>query len=131
MPVRMDTHDPEIELTPGTTKSEIVCLLYENRGLGYRPSEIRDRLDLPRGTAPTTLGRLVDEGYVGKTNDGLYYALTERDDLGRYAAAREQTRRLFDETGTPEEPPESDVDLDEIESEVDELDDAAREQFDL
>jgi len=60
-----------------------------------------------------------------------YYALTERDDLGRYAAAREQTRRLFDETGTPEEPPESDVDLDEIESEVDELDDAAREQFDL
>ena len=96
MPVRREDHDEEIDLTPGTRKSEIVCLLYQNRGLGYRPVEIQEELDLPRGTTATTLTRLVDDGYVGKTADSVYYALQERDDLARYAAAREQTERLFE-----------------------------------
>lgn len=130
MPVRMDTHQPEIDLTPGTTKSEIVCLLYENRGLGYRPSEVRDALEIPDGTATTTLSRLVDEGYVGKTADGLYYALDERDDLGRYAAARDQTERLFrsrdaDAAATP------DVESVVSDAELDELTAAAEDEFDL
>jgi DNA-binding IclR family transcriptional regulator len=130
----MEDHDEEIDLTPGTTKSAIVCLLYRNRGLGYRPVEIQEELDLPRGTTATTLARLVDDGYVGKTADSIYYALRERDDLARYAAAREQTAQLLAQHDRePDETAESvpDVDLDAIEAEVEALDDAAESVFDL
>jgi hypothetical protein len=87
MPVRLDTHDPEIDLTLGTTKSDIVAFLYENPEYGYRPAEIRDRLDIPHGTATTTLKCLQDHGYLGKTEDGYYHALDNREDLQRYVAS--------------------------------------------
>lgn len=139
MPVRMEDHDEEIDLTPGTRKSEIVCLLYRNRGLGYRPVEIQEELDLPRGTTATTLTRLVDDGYVGKTADSVYYALQERDDLARYAAAREQTERLFEtherepdgEDGVSGASESGDADRDAVAAEVKALDEAAEAELDL
>jgi hypothetical protein len=134
MPVQMDEYDEEIDLTPGTTKSTIVCFLYENRGLGYRPVEIQEALDLPRGTTATTLTRLVDDGYVGKTSDSIYYALDERDDLARYAATREQTTRMFEHhEREPDESPSTptEIDTDAIEAEVAELDEAVESEFDL
>jgi hypothetical protein len=139
MPVRMEDHDEEIDLTPGTRKSEIVCLLYRNRGLCYRPVEIQEELDLPRGTTATTLTRLVDDGCVGKTADNVYYTLQECDDLARYAATREQTERLFEtherepdgEDGTGRAGESGDADLDAVETEVEALDEAADAELDL
>ncbi len=108
MPVLLKDHDSDLELRPGTTKSDIVVYLYQNPEWGYSPQEIKEALDIPRGTATTTLKRLHDDDYVGKTDDGYYYALSERDDIRRYLSSLNQVDRLFghhrDADATPEEP---------------------------
>lgn len=129
MPVHLDTHNPEIDLTPGTTKSDIVAMLYNNPEYGYRPAEVRDHLDIPDGTATTTLKRLYDQGYLDKTEDGHYHALEHREDLRRYVAGLDQVGRMFGEPAAegPQEVPDDEderpgsVDDDAIEDELEEL----------
>ncbi|WEL16762.1 Transcriptional regulator, TrmB family [Halorhabdus sp. SVX81] len=108
MPVLLNDHDSDLTLRPGTTKSDIVAYLYRNPEWGYSPKDITEALDIPRGTATTTLKRLYDDDYVGKTDDGYYHALGERDDIRRYVSSLEQAHRLFghhrDADATPEEP---------------------------
>ena len=108
MPVLLKDHDSEINLRPGTTKSDIVAYLYQNPEWGYSPQDLKDALDIPRGTATTTLKRLYDDGYIGKTDDGYYYALSEREDIRRYVSSLNQVDRMFghhrDADATPEEP---------------------------
>lgn len=129
MPVHLDSHDPEIDLTPGTAKSDIVAFLYSNTEYGYRPNEISVELDIPHGTATTTLTRLHEEGYIGKTEDSYYYALDNREDLRRYVASLDQLDRMFNQ---PSEKPvsesshsepltEESVDEATLDAEVDEL----------
>ncbi|WP_263019594.1 MarR family transcriptional regulator [Natronobiforma cellulositropha] len=135
MPVLLEDHDPEITLQPGTTKSDVVEYLYRNPEWGYSPRDIKESLDIPRGTATTTLKRLYDDGYVGKTDDGYYHALGEREDIRRYVSSLEQVHRMFgrhrDADATPEEPEkqigdgrtdeELDAELAELEDDMDEL----------
>lgn len=108
MPVRLEDYNSEIDLRPGTTRSEIVAYLYRNSEWGYSPQDIKEALDIPRGTATTTLKRLYDDGYLGKTNDGYYYALSEREDVRRYVSSLNQVHRMFghhrDADAIPEEP---------------------------
>jgi len=108
MPVHLKNHDPDLTLHPGTTKSNIVAYLYQNPEWGYSPQDLKETLDIPRGTATTTLKRLYDDGYVGKTDDGYYYALNERKDIRRYVSSLNQVNRMFghhrDADATPEEP---------------------------
>jgi len=105
MPVHLDTHDPDVELTPGTTKSELVAFLYRHPEYGYRPSELGDRLNIPQGTATATLMRLHNQEYIGKTDDSYYHALAHREDLRRYVASLDQLDRLFDQpTGETDDP---------------------------
>ena len=108
MPVFLENHDAEITLRPGTTKLEIVVYLYQNPEWGYSPQEIKENLDIPRGTATTTLKRLYDDDYIGKTDDGYYHALSDREDIRRYVANLNQGHRMFghhrDADATPEEP---------------------------
>lgn len=108
MPVHLENHNPDIDLKPGTTKSAIVEYLYQNSEWGYSPAEIKDTLDIPRGTATTTLKRLYDEGYLGKTEDGYYHALADREGVRRYVSSLDQVSRMFghhrDESATPEIP---------------------------
>jgi Mn-dependent DtxR family transcriptional regulator len=87
MPIDLRRRDPDdpITIRPETTKAKIIELLYRDTNLGYTPAEIREALDLPRGTASGTLSRLHDEGLIGKTSDGLYHGLDHRDDLRRFA----------------------------------------------
>jgi cobalamin biosynthesis protein CobT len=87
MPVDLRRHDPDdtITIRPGTNKAAIIKLLYRDTNLGYTPAEIRESLDLPRGTTSTTLSRLHDDGLIGKTSDGLYHGLEHRDDVRRFA----------------------------------------------
>lgn len=138
MPVPLESHDPELELTPGTTKSDIVGFLYRNDDYGYSPREVADELDIPHNTAKVTLKRLFDEDYLEKTTDGYYHARSDREGLYRYTAALDGLERMFDtheesveaETeagnGTEEAPPAplSDEDIEEaaalIEAEADE-----------
>ena len=108
MPIHRKSHPEDVDLKPGTTKSDIVVYLYQNPEWGYSPQEIRDALDIPRGTATTTLKRLSDEGYIGKTKDGYYHALSDRNDIRRYVSNLDQTHRMFghhrNADATPEEP---------------------------
>lgn len=104
MPVYLDTHDPELDLRPGTTKSDIVAYLYQNPEWGFSPKDIDEALDIPRGTATTTLGRLHEEGYVGKTSDGYYHALPGRDEIDRYVANLDQVTRMFGHHRDTDEP---------------------------
>jgi len=87
MPVDLREHDPNdaLAIRPGTNKAAIIKLLYRDTNLAYTPAEIRDLLDLPRGTTSTTLSRLRDDGLIGRTSDGLYHGLEHRDDLRRFA----------------------------------------------
>lgn len=134
MPVRLKYHDSDINLRPGTTKSDIVAYLYQNPEWGYSPQDLKETLDIPRGTATTTLKRLYDDGCIGKTDDSYYYALSEREDIQRYVSSLNQVDRMFghhrDADATPEEPEkrigegrtdeELDVELAELENELDE-----------
>jgi DNA-binding MarR family transcriptional regulator len=108
MPILLEDHDAEIDLRPGTTKSDIVAYLYQNPEWGYSPQDVKEALDIPRGTATTTLKRLYDDDYIGKTEDGYYHALGERDDIRRYVANLNQAQRMFghhrDADAEPEEP---------------------------
>ncbi|WP_436932464.1 MarR family transcriptional regulator [Halosimplex halobium] len=125
MPVHLDSHEPDVDLTPGTAKSDIVAFLYSHPELGFKPNEIEDYLELPHGTVTTTLKRLSDQGFVGKTADSHYHALEHREDLHRYVSSLDQVQRLFDadefeETTEWNENPEA-VDEDELDAEINEL----------
>ena len=134
MPILLENHDAEINLRPGTTKSDIVAYLYQNPEWGYSPQDVKEALEIPRGTATTTLKRLYDDDYIGKTDDGYYHALGDRDDIRRYVANLTQTHRMFghhrDADAQPDEPDtklghgrtegELDAELAELEESVDE-----------
>lgn len=95
MPVDLGTYTPDFGLTPGTTKSDIMVFLYSNPELGYKPAEISDALEIPRGTATTTLVRLHNAGFVGKTPDSYYHALDNHEQIQRYLSSLEQVNRMF------------------------------------
>lgn len=109
MPVDLRTHDPDdgIDIAPGTNKAKIIKLLYSHPHLGYKPSEIRDSIDIPKGSVTTTLLRLHDDGHIGKTTDGYYHAFETRDDLRRFATGLVQvedlTSRYVDDDLSPED----------------------------
>lgn len=134
MPVLLEDHDSDLTLRPGTTKSQIVAYLYRNPEWGYSPQEIKESLNIPRGTATTTLKRLYDDGYVGKTDDGYYHALSDREDIRRYVANLNQVDRMFghhrDANATPEVPEKQIGDSrtdEELDAELAELEDESGE----
>lgn len=128
MPVHLDTHEPEVDLMPGTAKSDIVVFLYSHPEFGFKPKELEDHLDLPHGTVTTTLTRLYDRGFIGKTTDSHYHALEHRKDLHRYVSSPDQVQRMFkvedfeENTEWGDNPPK-DVEEEELDAEIDELED--------
>lgn len=130
MPVLLEDHNSELTLRPGTTKSDIVAYLYQNPDWGYSPQDVKEALDIPRGTATTTLKRLYEDDYAGKTKDGYYHALADREDIHRYVANLDQATRMFghhrEPDATPEEPAErigGNRSDEELETELAELED--------
>lgn len=130
MPVLLEDHNSELTLRPGTTKSDIVAYLYQNPDWGYSPQDVKEALDIPRGTATTTLKRLYEDDYVAKTDDGYYHALADREDIHRYVANFDQATRMFGHhrgpNATPEEPAErigGNRSDEELEAELAELED--------
>jgi DNA-binding MarR family transcriptional regulator len=127
MPDSSDTHEADIDLIPGTAESDIVALLYNNLDTRFSGGDIQDRLVMPRGTVTTTLTRLNNDGLTEKTEDGYYHALGHREDLRRYVASVQQTKRLFEnmskdyEEHTDIESPIEDDDEDELDAEIAEL----------
>lgn len=130
MPIHRDSYPEDVDLKPGTTRSEIVVFLYQNLDFAYTPSEIAEELDIPKGTATTTLRRLHDRGYVGRIEQGYYHARDDRDDLRRYPRSVAETEALFtthpDNANAPEPDPAREAAVDSpddaaLEAELDEL----------
>jgi len=126
--VRLENHEPDVELTPGTTKSAIVELLYRNDEYGYQPQAVHEELDIPHNTAKGTLRRLKMERYITQTEDGYYHAREDREDLYRYVGALDGLDRMFTEHDTDseiEDPVSEDPSLsdEEIEDAIDVFDD--------
>ena len=119
-----DTYDPDIPLTPGTTKSDVVAFVYRHADYYISPADIRDHLDVPHGTATTTLMRLYDDGLVGKTAEGNYHALDHREDLSRYVSSLDQLERMFADRASdplPDDTTSTAVDDAELADEVETL----------
>jgi hypothetical protein len=132
MPIHRESHPDDVDIKPGTTKSDIVVFLYQNLDFAYSPSEIAEELEIPAGTATTTLRRLHNRGYIGRMEDGYYHGLDDREDLRRYPRSVAETEAMFstlpdNETAPDPDParvPDADsADDDALESEVDELED--------
>lgn len=120
-----DTQDADIDLTPGSPKSEIVAVLYGNPDDRFSVDDIRERLDIPQGEITTTLTRLTNGGLVGEAGDKYYHALDQRDDLRRYVASLSQLEMRFgdksyDEHTTIDDSLEE-IDEDELDAELAEL----------
>ena len=127
MPVSIDDHDPDVDLRPGTTKSDIVAFLYRHDEYGYSPQDLRNDLNIPHGTAKVTLKRLYDSGYIDKTPDGYYHARRDREDLYRYTAALDGLDRMFathEEVDSTDEPEDNDADAESATLTDDDIDEA-------
>lgn len=87
MPIDLRTHTPDesINVRPGTNEAAILQQLYSTPHLGYSPAEIGEQLDMPAGSVSTTLTRLLEKGYIGKTSDGLYHGLADSPHIRRFA----------------------------------------------
>lgn len=132
MPIHRESHPEDVDLKPGTTKSEIVVFLYQHLDFAYTPSEVAKELDIPKGTATTTLRRLHDNGYVGRMEEGYYHGLNDREDLRRYPHSVAETEAMFtthsDNPDAPEPDPARPADADSVDdaaldSELDDLED--------
>lgn len=73
MPVDFESYHPTDLPGEDTNGRKILEFLAENPETGYRPREIADALDLPRGSVGTTLSRLYDRGFVRHKGD--YWAI--------------------------------------------------------
>lgn len=121
-----DSNDADIELIPGTTKSKIIALLYNNPDNGFSADDILDQLDISNGTVTTTLTHLNMNGLIGETENRYYHALNHRDDLRRYAGSLNQLERMFDDRDYDEytdvdDTHLGDIDEDELDTEIAEL----------
>lgn len=101
--------DPEIDLEPGTVKSEIVAFLYRNLEFGYRPEEIAAELDLTHEAVATLLDELYQADYAGQTENGYYHGLQSQTPLRRYTSSLAQTKRMFDQPDNIENQPGTDA----------------------
>ena len=118
-------NDPDIEITPGTTKSKIIALLYNNPDNGFSADDIQDQLDISNRTATATLTRLNIDGLIGET-ENRYHALNHRDDLRRYTGSLNQLKRMFDDKDYDEhtdidDSHHKDINEDELDAEIAEL----------
>lgn len=121
-----DTHDADIDLTPGTPKSDIVAVLYGNLDDRFSVDDIRERLDIPHGTVTTTLTRLNNGGLIGEAGDSYSHGPDQRDDLRRYVASLNQLEtkfddKIYDEHTTIDDSQLEEIDEDELDAELAEL----------
>jgi len=109
-----DTHDAEINLIPGTPKSDIVAFLYSNPDKRFSADSIQDQLNVPQGEVTATLTCLNNDGLIEQTEDRYYCALDHRDDLRRYVGSLNQLERMFDGKNYDEHTNRDNSQLDDI-----------------
>ena len=86
MPVEFDEyrHSREtvetLAIDPGSNAHEILAFLAEYPDLGFKPAEIAEEVDVPRGSLNPTLARLKDQGLV--KHEPPYWSVADDDRIG-------------------------------------------------
>jgi len=109
MPIDLDSHNIPVDLTPGTTRSDLVVFLYSHSDSGFTPVEISQTLDAERKKIEPELLSLHETGYIGKTPSGHYHALATREILYCYVSSQEQLQRMFESMARAENADEDDI----------------------
>jgi len=73
MPVDFESYQPTDLPSEDTNGRRILEHLANHPELGFRPGELADELDIPRGSVGTTLRRLESRGFV--RHKGEYWAI--------------------------------------------------------
>jgi len=110
MPTDPDPLDTAV-LTPGTTTSAIIALLYRHAEHQYSRQEIRTELEISATTATAAIARLHTTDYIQTTPDENYRAHPDRTALFRYTAALDGLDRMFRTDERPETTDSTDADL--------------------
>lgn len=85
MPVEFDEYrnrrgsTGELSIEPDSNAHKLISLLAEHPDLGFKPSEIADRVDVPKGSINPTLSRLADRGLV--EHEPPYWSAADDDRL--------------------------------------------------
>jgi hypothetical protein len=84
MPVEFDEYRENQEggglsIDPGSNAYEVLSFLAEHPDLGFKPSEIRDHVDMPKGSLNPTLARLEERGLV--EHEAPYWSVGDDDRL--------------------------------------------------
>lgn len=87
------------ELDPQSEDAHILTFIYNNPSREYSVVEIQtgldDVLDFTRDTIEEAVSRLYEEDRIQKTADGHYQAIESCEELRRFAASMESTKRMF------------------------------------
>lgn len=69
----------DIPIDPDSNAFKILSFLAEHPDLGFKPAEIRDEVDIPKGSLNPTLSRLEDRGLV--EHEPPYWSAADDDRL--------------------------------------------------
>ena len=104
MPVDFESYHPNDLPSEDTNGRRILEFLAENPGIGFRPSELAEELDIPRGSVGTTLRRLEQRGLV--RHKGAYWAINVEaydaqtaSEIGLRAVAEQFEGDYYDRNG--------------------------------
>ena len=90
MPVEFDEYrrdregDETLAIDPGSNAYEILSFLAEYPDLGFKPAEIADEVDIPRGSLNPTLARLEEQGLV--EHEPPYWSIGDDDRIAAMGA---------------------------------------------
>lgn len=118
MPIEFENYHPTDLPDEDTNGRRILKLLATNPELGFRPSEIAEEIDIPRGSVGTTLRRLEQRGFV--RHKGEYWAINAEaydahtaSEIGLHTVATQFEGDYYDRN------PDWDAELPDIETESD------------
>jgi predicted transcriptional regulator len=106
MPVDFDEYRAEraengdLPIDPDSNAFRILSFLAEHPELGFKPSEIRARVDVPRGSLNPTLARLEERGLV--EHEPPYWSAGDDDRLSAIAGIMHSMEAFEDRYGDDE-----------------------------
>lgn len=73
----------DLPVDPNSNAYKVLSFLAENSALGFKPSEIREHVDVPKGSLNPTLSRLEERGLV--EHEPPYWSASDDDRLAAIA----------------------------------------------
>ena len=87
----------DLPIDPDSNAYRILSFLAEHPDLGFKPSEIRTHVDVPKGSLSPTLARLEERGLVD--HEAPYWSVGDDDRLAAIAGTMHSMRAFEEEHG--------------------------------